>query len=117
MKPIKIDAASLKLLEPSRRGSKCKDCAEDQALWESGIDYGITVCSLCVLYRTQWGRIWREEFVQLISEVEAKRSIVFQKTPEGRLSLCRDADSIVGGVVTANTFIAYKHALNKVQEG
>ena len=98
-----------KLLKPlpiPLRGIACCMCERTQSSWQTDWvtedDDKVYLCSLCVLYETDWGRLERASIEAVIMRMQKARNTTFEKDPSNRLTLSRDADDVLGVVVLAS---------------
>lgn len=88
-------------------GSSCTDCDKPQANWALQPVAGIApICSLCVLYKVPWLGKNAEDIAQYVAEVERASGQTFQKTPDGRILRCEDADRLVASLVLTGKVVA-----------
>lgn len=96
------EVSSLRLLTPLPRTlwqSNCAVCDKTQARWTvRGVQPAVFICSLCLLYRTTWGKQNAAQVESIKAEVEKSRTEPFQMQGE-KLHNCADADSVLGVVV------------------
>lgn len=106
MKPIRIDTSRFQMLDKERWDCACAFCAQPTSKWEmrgpdqSGQETWAPVCSLCFLYKSNWGKTRSGDLSAYLAEViakETKRKMVL--SPEGALTSIGDADFILGVLV------------------
>ena len=99
---MRSDVSSLRLLTPLPRTlwqSNCALCDKTQARWTvRGVQPAVFICSLCLLYKTAWGKKNSAQVENVRTEVEKSRTEPF-KVQDGKLHNCADADSVLGVVV------------------
>lgn len=101
----RINPNMLKPASEILRGSICDSCNKGQASWIAEIPRGdedrIYVCSLCVLYKTDWGKKAHERVEVTIGAIERARGKDFVLGPDKRLASPRDADDVLGSITLA----------------
>jgi hypothetical protein len=96
-----IPMSTLRPLPGSLRGMECEACRKPGAVWALGrYEQAETLCSLCVLYASPLGTQIQAEFDAFAAGIEEKRGQPFTRT-EGRLSVVREADAVLGRFVFA----------------
>lgn len=101
MRPLRMESRTFKPLPAQFLGAACVKCNKLQSKWCLDIPNSeiTTVCALCVLYEYPWGLRHREQIDEFVSEVEATRGTVLEKSEDGRITSIKDADGIVGAIV------------------
>lgn len=106
MKPIRVDTSRFQMLDKDRWDSACAVCQQTTAKWEmrgpglDGKEAWAAICSMCFLYKSNWGKTHSENISSYLSEVvskETKRKMLL--SPEGKLLSSPDADFILGVLV------------------
>lgn len=108
MKPLILDIPGLKPLPDDLKGAACKVCGELSSSWGLPEQDAATVCSICLLYETPWGRRNTLQLSEYLIHVEEKRSSVYERSSTGRLLYPADADSIAGVLVWTTKLFAIK---------
>lgn len=118
---IFLDPRTLRPLPQSLWGHSCAWCDKAQSVWElfeaekeRARRKGKPLCSLCWLYESTWGREYRESLNELIRAVEAATDDTFQKTGDGRLWACRDADRLLGSIAVTSRIAAQRTRLQEI---
>jgi hypothetical protein len=87
------------------RGSVCDSCNKGQASWIAEIpredEDRIYICSLCVLYKTDWGGKAHERVEVTKGAIERSRGSAFELDAHKRLAHARDADDVLGAIAMA----------------
>lgn len=111
-----------KLLKPAAeilRGSVCDSCNKGQSSWIAEIPRGdedrIFVCSLCVLYKTEWGKKAHERVEVTKGAIERARDVEFALDSERRLANARDGDDVLGAITMALRLESVQHAMGAVK--
>lgn len=113
MKALLVDPMSIRPLPGALWDIACERCNKRQSRWEvfprgmAKAKRGFPVCSLCWLYESEWGKAHVEEVTGLIERTEAEMGKKIEKTPEGRIRQCADADAIMGAVALTSRLAAY----------
>ena len=96
------EVSTLRMLVPLPKtnwGGCCALCDKPQARWTArGLQAPLSVCSLCILYASAWGRRNELAIAKAIGQVEAARSQPMPRNAE-KLMRCEDADSVLGVLV------------------
>ena len=97
-----------KMLKPAAtimRGSVCDSCNKGQASWIAEIPRGdedrIFVCSLCVLYKTEWGKKAHERVEVTKGSIEHSRGVEFALDADRRMASAKDGDDVLGSITLA----------------
>ena len=100
----RIHPNMIKPLTGDLRGTACEACSKVQSSWCAEIPHEeenqIFVCSLCMLYDTEWGKKAHERIEVVILENE-KRGRTFQKDDSRHLTSAMEADNVLGSIVLA----------------
>jgi hypothetical protein len=122
-KPLVIPPDRLRPLPENMWGTSCDKCDKRQANWEYWSPKlppterrGYLVCSLCWLYRSDWGREHSADIAQYIALVEQSARVTFQRTANNQLLMCNDADRILGAIVLTSRMFVYRGRLMKGSE-
>ncbi len=94
------DLASLDRLMPLRsKVDCCAVCGENQARWHHR-DEGSAYCSLCLMYRTEWGSRNQTQVRLVTTQIELHRPALVRDV-HSNLAICSEADDVLGVVVLA----------------
>lgn len=105
MSDMTLDNLEPALLHPTPgpiRGTQCDFCNKPQSsFWygSGGPEPKIYVCSICVLYDSQWGKHFHAQIVETSSSIEKSRNKEFAKGEGSRLLDPKDADDVLGLIV------------------
>lgn len=105
--PLIINPRLFRPLPEDMQGIACNSCEKTQAMWAMAVpnenngpsDEIYTVCALCFLYESEWGKSRAEDIELLIKDVEDQQDKPFFRTAKGRLMFCEDADKILASIV------------------
>lgn len=126
-KPLLIDPRVLRPLPQSMWNMACTICDRRLSRWEvfdfrddaiaPKARHGRPVCSLCWLYKSEWGKANRADIDLMIRDVELDCGFSFERSlvgeivkegerqPDGRLQNCKDADRVLAAIaVTSRVF-------------
>lgn len=108
--PLEVDPACLHPLPQAMWDISCHICDKRQARWEYHSEphaqkKGEPVCAVCWLYDSIWGEGKKSDIDVFIRAVETEASTRFERV-DGRLSMCRDADRILGAIVLTSKMFA-----------
>jgi hypothetical protein len=95
----------LKPLPTHLRGIACCMCERMQSSWQTDWvtedDNKVYLCSICIIYHTDWGRTERANIESVVVNIQKARGTEFDKDLSKRMMLARDADDVLGVVVLA----------------
>jgi hypothetical protein len=95
-------------LPQALRGTSCFSCNQLRSSWwveafePVNQENKVYVCSLCLLYKTEWGRGARSTIEEVVRRVERSRNVEFETDDSNRLVRPRDADDILGVIVLSH---------------
>lgn len=93
----------LRPLPKSMRGACCNWCNRNQSSWSAENPLGeeaiVYICSLCVLYRSEWGQKQHGAVTSGVIEIEKARGQTFDRNKEGKLEQSGQADHVLGVLV------------------
>jgi len=119
---MNLNRLNPKMLKPVAeilRGSICDSCNRGQASWIAEIPRGdedrIYVCSLCVLYKTDWGKKAHARVEVTVGAIQRARGKDFVMGPDKRLANPRDADDVLGSITLAMRMEAAQGALKAIK--
>jgi len=115
--PVSFDTTMLRPLPQELLGAVCNQCDKTQAVWAMPHatrlgEEAPFVCSLCMLYKSRWALESRVVIDDFITEVE-KIVMPFNRTPEGELLDCKDADRILFAIVVENRMHLAKKSVTR----
>jgi hypothetical protein len=76
----------------------CVKCGKHETVLYTPVDT-FYICSLCWLYKSEWGKDRIESIKKLISDVENAKGVVFEKDGDGNLVLVEDANRVVVSIL------------------
>lgn len=98
-KPLLVDTSKLHPLTHEMWDSNCYHCDKRQAKWSLQLeDDPVFICSLCMLYESDWGLAHSADVGQLVKEADAKRNEATATDTKGRILFPKDADRILGTI-------------------
>lgn len=104
MRSVCFDTALVKAAPKEHHGGACSVCDKCQSVWlrqAPGLEISY-VCSICLLYKSSWGEREKDNIKSLVEAVEARRGVIYEKTSEGNLANCREADALMASVYMVN---------------
>ena len=100
-----VEPRVLKPLPVPLRGIACCMCERLQSSWQTewptDDDNKVYLCSLCILYATDWGVSVRAEVEFVVMTIQKTRE-PFEKDASNRLIRSKDADDVLGVVVLSS---------------
>lgn len=110
-KPLLIDTRYLRPLPKELFNCPCGKCDKRQAMWEMGAPGGDeqhTICSLCFLYESNWGKAREDQIHEMVVAVEAEVGDNWLRGADGKtLLVCKDANRILAAIaLTSRAFQA-----------
>ena len=99
----RLEPRMLRPLNPSLRGIACSMCDKAGASWWADVplseDGRVCICSLCVVYETEWAKKEHAHIDKMLVEVEKARGEEFERGADRRLSRASQMDHVLGVVV------------------
>lgn len=107
IRPARVDPERLAPLPEALQELKphCALCDKPGSVWhlrtphKDGADAYDFLCSLCLLYRTSWGRQNKRQIQRVVKGIEDHGGFVFERRRKNRLARLEDADRIAGAIV------------------
>jgi hypothetical protein len=92
-----IDTQRLIPLQPDLWGSICSDCQLPQSNWQwlESSAVSTTICALCYLYKSEWGKAQSDFMESLLKDLEEGWSCKFLRSDEGKLKLIGDGNRVL----------------------
>lgn len=103
-KPVVVNVDFCKPLHESMRGCECVSCGKSQAKWLFGNPPN-SICSLCFLYKTFWGRNRSPDIAAMVVDVEKQLKTTFLRDSEGNLLSEADATRIAVAVLMTSHMV------------
>lgn len=102
------DVSSLRLLVPLPKNAWegcCALCDKPQSRWTVRGSPGATVCAMCLLYDSAWGKRNAASIEATIADIQKARGVELLRQGD-RLFRCDDADSVLGVLVLVDRTLA-----------
>jgi hypothetical protein len=110
---LTVNTQRFKPLLPDDWGGPCSSCGKPQARWsffpEDGPGGAVSVCGLCWLYESEWGKNRKEDLLKFKREVEGELGVRFMMS-KGRLVRYQDADRLLGAIALTSQMFEMKGA-------
>lgn len=99
-----INTRHFKPLMPDDWGGPCASCEKPQARWTfipEGETGGVSVCGLCWMYESEWGKNRQTELKAFKRSVEREIGKAFL-SDKGKLVRYQDADRLLGAIALSS---------------
>lgn len=111
LRPVEISPKVVRPLPKDMWGTACYTCNRPEAKWHfesPQYEDPMCICSICFLYKSEWGRQRREDIRALIAEIEKEHHLIFLRNERDELIAASDADRIFGTIVLTSAMFAMR---------